>query len=148
MGVRRKQISFDLDTDICKKILGEEQYTKAYKDIRSFFERNNCLHIEGSVYMSNHEMNNARTVRLLKKLLTEHPYLSKCIKEIHQADVSNVHSLNQYFSYDGTPGKYEREPPEKPSVREQLKRNKEAIQEKDRDSGDRESSRHDIEFLR
>lgn len=154
MGLRRKQLSFDLDTDICKKILGDEKYTKAYKDIRTFFERNGCLHIEGSVYMSNHRLGNVDVARLVGKLLKEHPYLSKCIREIHQADVSSVHSLNQYFSYDGTPGQYEqqenkveghkREPPDKPSVRRRLEENKERVKRNEQNSnrGDRANSHH------
>ncbi len=58
MGMQRKQISFDLDTDVCKRILGEEKYTNAYKDIRRFLEGKDFTHIEGSVYMSNHKMDN------------------------------------------------------------------------------------------
>lgn len=148
MSLRKKQLSFDLDTEICKKIFGENRYTQAYKDIRSFLEKNDCSHIEGSVYMSNHGMNNVRVSRLLEDLLSKHPYLSKCIREIHQADISNVHSLNQYFSYDGTPGQYEqaqdksdrqkREPPKRPSVHKQLEKNKAAIEEKEKDLNLRE----------
>jgi len=155
MGLRKKQISFDLDTDVCKKILGDDRYTRAYKDIRSFFEKNGYSHIEGSVYMSNHSMNNVRVFRLLKDLLTEHPYLSKCIREIHQTDVSNVHSLNQYFTYDGTPGQYEqqktdghkREPPEKPSVRDKLEKNKALVKAKEQNEelGGRVNSYHNRE---
>lgn len=98
--------------------------------------------------MSNHGMNNVRVSRLLEDLLSKHPYLSKCIREIHQADISNIHSLNQYFSYDGTPGQYEqaqdksdrqkREPPKRPSVHKQLEKNKAAIEEKEKDLNSRE----------
>lgn len=87
----------------------------------------------------------------------KYPYLEKCIKEIHQADISNVHSLNQYFSYDGTPGQYERaqaksdrqkrEPPERPSVHKQLEKNKAAIEEKDLNSRERASPHHNRDDL-
>ena len=45
MRRQRKQISFDLDTDVCKAILGEDKYTNAYKDIHRFLERKNFTHI-------------------------------------------------------------------------------------------------------
>lgn len=100
---KRKQISFDIDTSVAKQILGEQGYTKIYKDIRRFLE--------------------------------------KCVREIHQTDVSNVHSLSRYFTYDGTSGKYERqeqkgdghkrEPFEKPSVRDKLEKNKAYVNAKE-----------------
>lgn len=106
MGVKRKQLSFDLDIHVCKKILGDANYTKAYKDMRKFFESNDCTHIEGSVYMSNKGMSNLDILHTVSDLLTEYPYLSKCIRSMHQADISNVHSLEEYFEYDGTPGTF------------------------------------------
>lgn len=154
MGLRRKQFSFDLDTDVCKKILGDKNYTKAYKDIGNFLKENDCSHIEGSVYASNHGLDNMGVVRLLGDLLEKYPYLTKCVKEIHHANVPNIHSLNQYFSYDGTPGQYElqenkvgdhkREPPDKPSVRHQLEENKEKVKnnEQNNDRGDRTNSHY------
>lgn len=140
MGMQRKQISFDLDTDVCKRILGEEKYTNAYKDIRRFLEGKDFTHIEGSVYMSNHKMDNIRVVRLIDSLMAQYPYLSKCVRQMHQADISRVHSLNQYFEYDGTPGRYERKqeqkesgrkrsPPQKTSIRDKLQQNQEIIKQ-------------------
>lgn len=57
--MRRKQLSFDIDTKVAKAILGKNNYIKAYLDVRKFLEK------EG----------------------WEHPYLTKCFREIHQADV-------------------------------------------------------------
>lgn len=156
--VKRKQISFDIDTNVAKQILGEQHYTKVYKDIRKFMEKEGWKHIEGSVYMSGRSMNNADISYMLLDIKSQYPYLEKCIKEIHQADVSNVHSLNQYFSYDGTPGKYERppektvdghkrEPPRKPSVRDQLEKNKAVLKEKDINSAERASPYHNRDDL-
>lgn len=155
---KRKQISFDIDTNVTKMILGEQSYTKIYADIRKFMETEDWEHIEGSVYMSEKPLSNADISYMIQDIKRHYPYLEKCIREIHQADVSNVHSLNQYFAYDGTPGQYEhlsekrtdrhkREPPEKSSVREQLEKNKKIVKEKDMDSGDRVSS-HNRELLK
>lgn len=144
---KRKQISFDIDTNVTKKIFGEQGYTKVYADIRRFLEKEDWKHIEGSVYMSGYSMDNGAVVYTIRDMIRQYPYLDKCIKEIHQADISNVHSLNQYFSYDGTPGQYERaqyidrqqrEPPKRPSVYKQLEKNKAAIEEKEKDQNSKE----------
>ena len=63
-------------------------------------------HIEGSVYMSKSPISNIMVLNMLKKLKKEYPYLTKCFREIHQADVSKVHSLSKQFEYDGTPGRF------------------------------------------
>lgn len=152
---KRKQISFDIDTNVAKKILGEQSYTKIYADIRGFMEKGGWQHIEGSVYMSNRSMGNGDVLYILDEIKEKYPYLEKCIREIHQTDISNVHSLNQYFTYDGTPGQYEqqktdghkREPPEKPSVRDKLEKNKELVKAKEQNEelGDRVNSYHNRE---
>lgn len=156
--VKRKQISFDIDTNVAKKILGEQNYTKVYGDIRRYMEKEGWRHIEGSVYMSNHPMSNGDILYVLDEIKGKYPYLEKCFREIHQADVSNVHSLNQYFEYDGTPGQYEkpvektaegheRETRGKPSVRKQLEKNKALVKEKDLNSEERESPHHNRDDL-
>lgn len=151
---KRKQVSFDIDTNVAKKILGEQSYTKIYADIRRFMEKEGWKHIEGSVYMSGHPMINGDILYMIEEIKVKYPYLEKCVREIHQADVSNVHSLNQYFSYDGTPGQYEqqenkvadhkREPPDRPSVRRQLEENKERLKENEqsKDPGEKTNSHH------
>ena len=151
---KRKQVSFDIDTNVAKKIFGEHGYTKVYKDIRKFMKSENWKHIEGSVYMSDQSMYNTNILRLIKKMKEQYPYLDKCVREIHKTDISNIHSLNQYFSYDGTPGQYaqqenkvndhKQKPPNKPSVHSQLEKNKELVKEKEhnKDLGDRTNSHH------
>lgn len=151
---KRKQISFDIDTKVAKRIHGEQSYTRIYNDIRKFMEKEEWKHIEGSVYMSANPMSNSDVAYIIKEMKKQYPYLEKCVREIHQADVSNVHSLNQYFSYDGTPGQYEqqenkvdshkREPSKKPSIRSRLERNRELVKENEnnKDPGDRTNSHH------
>lgn len=151
---KRKQLTFDIDTNVVKKILGEQKYTNIYSVIRRYMEREGWKHIEGSVYMSTKPMDSTKIAYLIENMIRQYPYLEKCVKEIHQTDVSKVHSLNQFFSYDGTPGQYEqqenkvdghkREPPDKPSVRRQLEGKKEQIKknERNKDPGDRTNSHH------
>lgn len=47
--MRRKQLSFDIDTKVAKAILGKNNYIKAYLDVRKFLEKEGWEHIEGSV---------------------------------------------------------------------------------------------------
>lgn len=105
----KKQISFDIDTNVAKKILGESNYTQIYADIRKVMRVNGWEHIEGSVYMSKDKAKNTDVLFLINKLKKEFPYVIKCIREMHQADIGNVHSLNAQFEYDGTPGKFAKE---------------------------------------
>lgn len=103
----RKQITFDLDTNILKQIHGEKNYTKAYRDIRSFMESNDFEHIEGSAYASKNVMSNFDVLKTIDKLKEKHAYLNKSVKELHQTDiVGTIHSMTEHFDYDGTPGKY------------------------------------------
>ena len=63
-------------------------------------------HIEGSVYMSQKPISTTKVSKLLSSLKKKYPYLTKCIRNMHQSDISNTHSLNSHFEYDGTPGKF------------------------------------------
>lgn len=109
---RRKQITFDIDTKVAKAILGKNNYIKVYYDIREFLEKEGWEHIEGSVYMSQIPMSNMKVLKTLDAMIIEHPYLTKCFREIHQTDISNVHSLIKQFDYDGTPGRFAKPEPE------------------------------------
>lgn len=102
---KRKQLIFDIDTKVAEQILGDG-YRGLYSDIRSFLDKEQFEHIEGSAYMSKNPMTNLELSNILKYLKVQYPYLEKCVREIHQADISNVHSLSHIFEYDGTPGKY------------------------------------------
>lgn len=102
---KRKQITFDIDTNVAKKILGKN-YTNLYKNIKNFLENKGWKHIEGSVYMSNKALSSTNVSYLIDELLKKYPYLSKCVRDMHQSDISNIHGLHHQFDYDGTPGEY------------------------------------------
>lgn len=101
----KKQIIFDIDTKIAEQILGKS-YNAIYDKIERFMKQNGFVHIEGSSYMSKNSMCNADVMFLLYGLKRKYPYLEKCIRDIRQTDISDVHSLNHLFSYDGTVGKF------------------------------------------
>lgn len=136
---KRKQISFDIDTNVTKEILGESKYTSIYSNIQSFMRKEGWEHIEGSVYMSTEPLSNTKVSMLIDRLKKEYPYITKCVRDMHQADISKVHSLEAQFEYDGTPGKFAqkengksdkqaaKEPMRKASLRDVLAQKKEAV---------------------
>ena len=105
--MQRKQIIFDLDTNVSKKILGSN-YNNLYQQIRKYMQRNNFIHIEGSSYMSNKAMSEFTLYNIIDGLIEEIPCLKKCCRDMRVTNISRVHSLNYFFDYDGTPGKYAR----------------------------------------
>ena len=70
--MRRKQLSFDIDTKVAKAILGKNNYIKAYLDVRKFLEKEGWEHIEGSVYMSKKPLSTTQVMHLLNDLIWEY----------------------------------------------------------------------------
>lgn len=103
---KRKQLTFDIDTNVAKEILGEQKYRTIYINIRKFMESEGWQHIEGSVYMSKKPLSTTKVAWLVDTLKEKYPYLTKCIRDMHQSDISNVHGLHNHFEYDGTAGKF------------------------------------------
>lgn len=103
--MRKKQIVFDIDTKIAEEIIGSN-YRNIYKHIEKFMHKNGFNHIQGTVYESKNSKSNIDIINLIIELKTLYPSLNKCIRDIRQTDISKTHSLNSYFDYDGTCGKY------------------------------------------
>lgn len=100
-----KQLTFDLDTKVAETILGDN-YKNIYRDIRKFADENGFKHIEGSVYMSKKPISNLEVTNFIIDLKKKYNYLDKCVKKIHQSDITNTHSLSHLFNYDGTAGEH------------------------------------------
>lgn len=103
---KRKQIAFDIDTDVAKLILGESNYQNIYKKIEKVFDEKHWKHIQGSVYVSREPISKTKVVRYINELVEKYPYIKKCMRDIRQTEVGRVDSLNKYFDYDGTAGVY------------------------------------------
>ena len=103
MKATRKQITFDLDTNIAKEILGSK-YNHIYDKIQRYLEKRGFVHIEGSVYKSKEPISSTKVKLILTKLKNELPYLDKCVRDIRQTSITSDYSLNKLFNYDGTAG--------------------------------------------
>lgn len=100
----RKSIAFDIDTKVGDEIYGD--YRKIHKTIQKFFELNDFMHPQYSVYESKESMRYALVEMLLREFIREYPDISKCIRDIRVTEIGETHELNRLFDYDGTPGKY------------------------------------------
>ena len=90
----RKQIMFDIDIKVTKEILGDE-YRKIYDDIRNHLEENGFDFCQGSIcmYLSKNPMTDIELTNIINDLLNKNGYISKCVRNARQFDVSNVESL-------------------------------------------------------
>lgn len=104
----KKLIAFDIDTDIAEKILGQN-YRIIYANIEKYFLENDFNHVEGSTYSSKNEVSDMQVAQIINDLIEKYPYLTKCVRDIRQANVVNEQSLNIHFDYDGTCGEYAKE---------------------------------------
>ena len=93
-AVYRKEFIFDIDTKQGNAYFGS--YRKIYPIIGKYLHQNGFKRIEGSAYRSIEPMKRERFLRLFRKLLLQVPNLSKCIKEVHLAEVIDDYSLNDY----------------------------------------------------
>lgn len=47
---------------------------------------------------------------MILELIDKYPYLEKSVRDIQVANIMDINSLNYFFDYDGTPGKYVAQP--------------------------------------
>lgn len=87
MSRTKKQIAFDIDTNVVKQILGTN-YTKIYDDIERFLKKD-FNHIQGSVYVSKKPMTSTTVYLFMSDLLQKYPYISKCVRDITFTNVTN-----------------------------------------------------------
>lgn len=93
-AIYKKEFIFDIDTKQGNLYFGN--YRKIYPIIGRYLRLNGFVRIEGSAYRSVEPMKRERFLRLFRKLLKQVPNLSKCIKEVHLAEVIDDYSLNDY----------------------------------------------------
>lgn len=126
MGKTRKQITFDIDTNVAKEMFGEN-YTKVYDDMKRFFKQNDFKHDGHSVYLSNQPMYKFELFNLVTDLKRQYPYIEKCVRHITFGNAPKNNSLDRFFSYDGTAGQYKKFnvplPPKKQAVKDWLRKN-------------------------
>lgn len=90
----RKNINFDIDTNMYTKITGKAAPT-AYYELRKFLENNDFLHRQGSGYISKYPMKSYEISDMVTKMSQELPWLKPCVKEFDVTNVGKQFSLIQ-----------------------------------------------------
>lgn len=103
--VRRKQITYDIDTKVAEKIFGSG-YRKIYLYIEMSLEKAGFTHIQGSVFQSDLPMNKIRVSIIINDIIKNCSGLEKCVRDIRMTDIMAENSLNYLADYDGTIGRY------------------------------------------
>lgn len=103
----RKSISFDIDTKITEKVLGDA--TNIYKHIGKYLKEHGFYRQQGSVYISFDEITHQDVLTIVIKLYEKYPYMRKCVRDIITQSVGEENSLNYLGEYDGTLGEFSME---------------------------------------
>ena len=83
----RRAINFDLNIAALKENYSSNNPKGAYKEIRSFFEKNGFFHPQGSGYCSYEKMTNTELIRITQKMYETFPWIDACTKKI---DATNI----------------------------------------------------------
>ncbi len=119
--LRRKQITFDIDTNIAKRIFGTG-YRTLYYNLEKHFADNGFIHLQGSVYQSTNAVTDFYVMGLVSIFIYNNPGVEKCIRDLRLTDVIKQNSLNHLCNYDGTTGKYPDKSENKPKQRDDYTR--------------------------
>ncbi len=100
MALGRKQIAFDLDTKKLEKYYPSEHWKNAYRDIKTFMQKNSFDWQQGSVYVSTRAYNPQQINALMCKMVDVFPWLNVCMRDCAVTNVGRSHKLN--FLFDKT----------------------------------------------
>ena len=91
----RKQIAFDLKVKKLRNYFNP--YTKAYYEIEDFFNDENFIHRQGSVYCSKYELTYADIIIIIHRLLIICPWVAECTTQMDFTIIGDLHSMNEYL---------------------------------------------------
>ena len=83
-------ILFDLDTIKFKVLFPNDNISNKYNLIRVFFENNDMVHIQGSVYMTKNEISKYKLLGTINDLFSEEPNLFKYAKKLAIAELESL----------------------------------------------------------
>ena len=90
----RKNINFDIDTNMYTEITGKAA-PSAYYELRKFLESNDFLHRQGSGYISKYPMKPYEISDMITKMSQKFPWLKSCVKEFDVTNIGKQFSLIQ-----------------------------------------------------
>jgi virulence-associated protein VapD len=88
-------ISFDLDTEILKKLYHNESYNNAYLDIRRFLLERGFDWQQGSVYFGNSTINAVKCVMITQKLSQTFSWFGASVRDIRMLRIEELNDLKE-----------------------------------------------------
>jgi virulence-associated protein VapD len=87
----RKFLSFDLDSDNLRHVLGGENGRKnAYKTIQVYMKKHGFTHRQGSAYITAEPMTDFAVAYFFREFVTFLPWFKTCVNKIDVTDVGNI----------------------------------------------------------
>lgn len=100
MKKSRKQIAFDLDTNLLKIYYPNQSWNQAYYDIKIHMLKNGFSWVQGSVYISNKKITNFRVANILEELAEKNPWLNICMRDCRESNIEKEHNVTHIFRND------------------------------------------------
>jgi virulence-associated protein VapD len=97
MAAGRKQVAFDLDTNLLKIYYPVQNWRKAYEDISRHMETNGFSWRQGSVYVSEGAMSSRDVTETIEKFVGKNLWLNVCMRDCVVTNIGKEHSLNHLF---------------------------------------------------
>ncbi len=97
MANSRKQIAFDLDTKALEIYYPGDSWRNSYDVIKKHMTKNGFEWLQGSVYVSKHQMRPTDVTNILLELVERNPWLNLCMRDCREANIGKEHSKNYVF---------------------------------------------------
>ena len=94
----KKGINFDLNTQSLKKYYLKGDWHNAYYDIRTFFEKNEFEHIQGSGYHSKTAMSESKAMSVIYAMSKELDWINGCVNVCTISDVPELYNSSYVFT--------------------------------------------------
>lgn len=127
----RRAVNFDLNIEALRENYSETNLRGAYKEIRSFFEKNGFFHRQGSGYCSKDTMTDAELFKTMQKMFKTFPWLDACSKKIDATDIGTIHDVKELLeksngksAFQSKAGQEKKRSSKKRSVLQKLNDNK------------------------
>lgn len=128
----RRAINFDLNIEALRENYSVTNPKGAYREIRSFLEKNGFFHRQGSGYCSKDRITDTELVKVMTEMFKTFPWLEVCTKKIDATDIGKIYDIKELLGKKVVEGVFNdrKEAPHKASVLQKLNHNKEVINQR------------------
>lgn len=128
----RRAINFDLNIEALRENYSVTNPKGAYREIRSFLEKNGFFHRQGSGYCSKDRITDTELVKVMTEMFKTFPWLEACTKKIDATDIGKIYDIKELLGKKVVEGVFQHreESPHKDSVLQKLNHNKAVMKER------------------